>query len=285
MIDFQGPISAVAGPGGLTVNASDFPRLAVFQVTDRWYTHPIDDNVPQKCAFATARPVYYFADQGIWQAMVNAPEETIWHPGGYPLDSVDPARTAPTAMQSSNQFMPKIGIGQWCWCCFDQAAAQWQVLDGFEDIVRVKLTTDWYACGQASGTLLIARGNADLWDGFDTDVTLQLFDPLGIIATDLAAVMGSSSGDSGGGGLYIPAGMCRRREAFRRRQRLGAAPFRHLPLQQLVEQFVVEFVKFQLLQQFLRHALPQRRHLVQRARLRSHEETGAGSRSWLFAMV
>ena len=202
VIDFQGPISAVAGPGGLQINAADPPRLAVFQVVDRWYAYPADDNLPQQAAFARAKPVYYFAGQGIWQAAVDAPETTIWHPCGYPLDSVDPARATPAALQNTRQFMPKIGIGQWCWCCFDAGSAAWQVLDGFEDIVRVRLAEDWYACGAAAAVLRIATADIDADDGpgFADGPAIEVYDPLGTIAESLLAVQDDD------GDFYIPAG-------------------------------------------------------------------------------
>ena len=71
IVDFQGPISAIGGRTGLQLNAAAPPRLAVFQVVDRWYTNPTDDDVPQQSACATARPVYYFAGDGVWQAVVE----------------------------------------------------------------------------------------------------------------------------------------------------------------------------------------------------------------------
>ena len=141
----------------------------------------------------------------------------IWHNAGLQLDSVDPDRDMPADLENNNAFMPAAGPGQWVWCYYDEGPGCWVMLQPFEDVIRVKLTADWHACGQGTG-ILIARGNADEWLGFDEGYELELYDPLGVIATDLYAFGKNSAGQA-----YMPAGICAYVKRFADDNSLGAA--------------------------------------------------------------
>ena len=89
----------------------------------------------------------------------------VWAPAGYQLDSVDGDRNMPDGMQGSSQFMPAAGNGAWVWCFYDEGPGCWVVLQPFEDIIRVQLTEDWYACCNAQASILIASGDAPTSSG------------------------------------------------------------------------------------------------------------------------
>src|SRR5271157_1640670 len=104
-IDVGGP-AAIAGPGGLQVSAEAMPQLAVFQVLQRWSLDPVANSsfYPQQCAHASANMVFFLTDGGTWQKLDDTADrihETIWHPCGYQLDSVDDDRRMPEALQDN----------------------------------------------------------------------------------------------------------------------------------------------------------------------------------------
>ncbi len=129
-------------------------------------------------------------------------EVSVWHNAGYQIDSTDPDRAMPDGLAAAYQFMPAAGPGQWVWCFLDETVGLWVMLQPFEDIIRVQLAEDWYACDSAAANILIALGDADEWLGFATGYAVTVYDPLGAIANDLLAVSDSS------GNWYMPAGTC-----------------------------------------------------------------------------
>ncbi len=108
----------------------------------------------------------------------------------------------PDGLAAAYQFMPAAGPGQWVWCHFDEAAGIWVMLQPFEDIIRVQLAEDWYACDSATANILIANGDADEWLGFATGYAVTAYDPLGTIANDPLSLRDSS------GNCYMPARTC-----------------------------------------------------------------------------
>ncbi len=144
-----------------------------------------------------------------WSTPANAGDETtiplqlnVWHSAGYQLDSTDADRNMPDGLAAASQFMPAAGPGQWVWCHFDEAAGIWVMLQPFEDIIRVQLAEDWYACDSATANILIANGDADEWLGFATGYAVTAYDPLGTIANDPLSLRDSS------GNCYMPARTC-----------------------------------------------------------------------------
>ena len=123
----------------------------------------------------------------------------------------------PDSLAAAYQFMPAAGPGQWVWCLYDESAGVWVMLQPFEDIIRVQLAEDWYACNSAAANILIAAGDAEEWLGFTTGYAVTVYDPLGAIANDLLAASDSS------GNWYMPAGTCAIVKRFADDNRLGAA--------------------------------------------------------------
>lgn len=212
LVDVQGA-GAMAGPGGLQLSLDVPPQIELFEVTQRWSSDVSQmdhkDYMPTKCAWTKAKKVFFCTDRS-WTKLDDTTDdvfETIWHNSGYQIDSIDPNRAMPAYMQDAahKSFMPAVGVGQWCWCLFEEESGVWIVLQPFEDIIRVKLTADWYACKSSTGRIQIASADAnDPATAFDSGYELTVYDPLGVIKNDFLALTSSSSG--GVPEWYIPAG-------------------------------------------------------------------------------
>ena len=216
--------NGIAGTFGIQETQESRPQIAVYQVMTRWSPGSGSGSsssgiafTPQNCASAKAKLVY-FLQNGIWQKLSDSVDpiyETIYHPLGYQIDSTDPYRAMPASLQSAPEFMPAIGVGQFVWCFFDETAGVWQVLEPFEDIVRVQLVSNWYACSKTTGNILIA--NVDIVPGsgsssgtgqsyqclsFQTGYAITVYDPIGTIENDPLAEFDIVKNQG-----YIPAGM------------------------------------------------------------------------------
>jgi hypothetical protein len=214
------------GPDGTTVITPPAKKgIALFKLVENFNQTalPSGQASPLQPAVAwyhaKAQRVIYWptAPRGPWwntqddEGQTVTPEETtyVWHQAGYQLDSVDPDRNMPDAMLTyfgGQQFMPGYGAGTWVWCMWDDGPQCWVVVSHFEDIIRVQLTTDFYAWSTASAAILISATNADgtTNDGttspapitpsptstisFNTGYEVTMYDPLGQLMNDLAAI-------------------------------------------------------------------------------------------------
>jgi len=214
------PAAGTFGGDGTNILPTPQVSIGLFQVTSRWsggslpdgLTWPLLPDIDQ-WQWAAATRVEYYPDTAAWNTPSGADDDVtvpeniyLWHQAGLPPGSVDPDRDLPEEMQTAGDFVPAVGVGQWIWCFYDEGPGCWVALQPFEDILRVKLTSDWYACGTATADILISLGDADEWMGFDTGCAIVVYDPVGIIANAPAAVQSTCSGSSGQSTAYIPAG-------------------------------------------------------------------------------
>jgi hypothetical protein len=212
--------NGIDGSAGLMIAPQPITAIALFKFTSGWtnaelpagQTWPFQPNGFWYWAQATRVEYYPIAQD--WNTPADASDSTtepetayIWHNAGRQIDTVDPNRLMP----AYHGYMPAVGIGQWAWCVFDDAAGVWQVLQPMEDIIRVKINTAWYSCCRAKAVILYATDDAPAGATgsssgtvmpcitFNTGYEITVFDPLGTIENDPASIYDPVKGRS-----YIP---------------------------------------------------------------------------------
>ncbi len=208
------PQHGIVATEGTATTPGPQVSLALFKLTGRWTNAALPAGQswpyqpsPANWHYAPATRVEYYPAAGTWNTAADqgdtataAESGYVWHQAGLQLGSADPARSLPAAIEAAGDFMPAVGNGQWVWCFYDEGPGCWVVLQPFEDIVRVKLTQDLYACGWATAVILLAANDITSGDGFYTSAQLTVYDPLGVVAASLAARQDSA------GHSYVPAG-------------------------------------------------------------------------------
>ena len=204
--------AGIDAEGGSAKRDPDVPQIALFEITGKFAPGSPTDGTPnppygnwysaRRRRSSTIPPAKWSTPRDAGDEDTVPLEVSVWHNAGYQIDSTDPDRAMPDGLAAAYQFMPAAGPGQWVWCFLDETVGLWVMLQPFEDIIRVQLAEDWYACDSAAANILIALGDADEWLGFATGYAVTVYDPLGAIANDLLAVSDSS------GNWYMPAGTC-----------------------------------------------------------------------------
>ncbi|MGO9114401.1 MAG: hypothetical protein ACLP9L_34730 [Thermoguttaceae bacterium] len=224
------PNNGLVGRAGTYTAPPPQTSIALFQLTGNFNDDDLADGQtwpfqPDASWFhANATRVEYYSGAQQWDIPLSSGDSSsgtsvpetacVWHNAGCQIDSVDHDREMPAAMQGSGQFMPAVGSGAWVWCFYDEGPGCWVVLQPFEDIIRVQLTTNWYACCKADANILIATGDAPSDSGssssgttdtscvvFNTGYTVACYDTVNAITNDPNAVF-----DPILGLYYIPSG-------------------------------------------------------------------------------
>ena len=156
------------------VRLGDRPRLAVFELVGTWQPGTGGSEPDGWAKMPGCKPVLYTEAGATYAPDTDEPTETVWHAVGY----VGPERDSVISLhQSAGVFPAKFGAGDRVWCFFDEHDGRWQILGGYEDHWRFKLTAELARCGSAEAQLVLFNGGS--WT--PADLTFTVHDSLGVV--------------------------------------------------------------------------------------------------------
>ena len=165
------------GRSGQTVATGDETIVGVYEITSRWVEvlSSNTDYEPAKWWKCFGRLVWVNKYQDGWvkadriSSMPDdgiddhAEDKVLWHPQGFQTGT-----DVPDDMLDGHFFMPKFGVGDWVWCIANPASGRWEIIENFEDIVRVKLSEDLNVGSWSPGLMVIYQTNPDYDESDDT---------------------------------------------------------------------------------------------------------------------
>lgn len=186
------------------------PEIGLFGITGEWEVTGGEEGEAKYWRKCTAKRLWFdLSDEDEdWFAPSDDDDDpyTLWWPRGFQLP-----QEMRNKLMTAEDFMPKLGIGDWCWAIVNPASGYWEVVDRFEDVCRARLDEDLYKGGSALATLIVYVPILDE-NGERTGATAKasvqftVHDDLGEAELEIAGSVGSGSGSGDTGTLVAGAG-------------------------------------------------------------------------------